>query len=118
MDSTALNQWIMDILDDKKAVDILSIDVRKTTTITDYFILCTGGSDRQRKSLADEVTEKMQEAGVDVLSREGYRFADWILIDLGSVVVNIFDKDTRSKYSLERLWSDGILAGLRKGEAT
>jgi ribosome-associated protein len=111
-----MNQMIMDVLDDKKALDIISIDVSKVTTLTDHFIICTGTSDRHRKSLSDDVHERLSKAGVEFLSKEGYNFADWILLDYGDVVVNIFDKESRGKYSLERLWSDGILTELRRGD--
>ncbi|MFO7637046.1 MAG: ribosome silencing factor [Clostridia bacterium] len=116
MESIKVCEKVMDLLDDKKASDIISIDVRKVTTLTDYFIVCTGASDRLRKALADEIKDKMVEAGIEVLSTEGYRYADWILLDLGFVVVHIFEKETRGRYSLERLWSDGVLTELRKGE--
>jgi ribosome-associated protein len=103
----------MNLLDDKKASGIISIDVSKVTTLTDYFIICSGTSDRHRKSLADDVQELMEKEKVEMLSKEGYRTADWILLDYGYVVINIFSGDAREKYKLERLWSDGALSDLR-----
>ena len=114
MDSLELSKKVMNLLDDKKAAGIISIDVGKVTTLTDYFIICTGTSDRHRKSLADDVQELMENEKVEMLSKEGYRKADWILLDYSYVVVNLFSTDAREKYDLERLWSDGSLSDLRK----
>lgn len=114
MDSLELSKKAMNLLDDKKALGIISIDVSKVTTLTDYFVICSGTSDRHRKSLADDVQELMdKEVDVKMISKEGYRTADWILLDYGYIVVNIFSADSREKYNLERLWSDGRLSELR-----
>lgn len=118
MDSLVLSKNVMNLLDDKKAGGIISIDVSKVTTLTDYFIICTGTSNRHRKSLADDVQELMEGEKLEMLSKEGYRTADWILLDYGYVVVNIFSADSREKYDLERLWSDGSLSELRKIQNT
>ena len=114
MDSLVLSKNVMNLLDDKKAGGIISIDVSKVTTLTDYFIICSGTSNRHRKSLADDVQELMENEKLEMLSKEGYRNANWILLDYGYVVVNIFSADSREKYDLERLWSDGSLSELRK----
>lgn len=114
MDSLVLSKNVMNLLDDKKAGSIISIDVSKVTTLTDYFIICSGTSDRHRKSLADDVQELMENEKLEMISKEGYRTANWILLDYGYVVVNIFSTDARDKYDLERLWSDGSLSELRK----
>lgn len=113
MDSLLLSKNVMNLLDDKKAGGIISIDVSKVTTLTDYFIICSGTSDRHRKSLADDVQELMENEKLEMLSKEGYSTANWILLDYGYVVVNIFSADAREKYDLERLWSDGALSDLR-----
>ncbi|MFO7611431.1 MAG: ribosome silencing factor [Clostridia bacterium] len=113
LDSHVLNKKVMDLLDDKKAKDIISINVAKVTTLTDYFIICSGTSDRHRKSLADDVQEMMENDNMRMLSKEGYNSANWILLDYGDLVVNIFSPEAREKYSLERLWSDGVLSDLR-----
>jgi len=114
LDSLVLSKNVMNLLDDKKAGSIISIDVSKVTTLTDYFIICSGTSDRHRKSLADDVQELMENEKLEMISKEGYRTANWILLDYGYVVVNIFSTDARDKYDLERLWSDGSLSELRK----
>mgnify|MGYP000638659358 CR=1 FL=1 len=113
MDSLELSKKAMNLLEDKKATGIISIDVSKVTTLTDYFIICSGTSDRHRKSLSDDMQDFMENENVDMLSKEGYRTADWILLDYGYVVINIFSDDAREKYKLERLWSDGSLSDLR-----
>lgn len=113
LDSLLLSKNVMNLLDDKKAGGIISIDVSKVTTLTDYFIICSGTSDRHRKSLADDVQELMENEKLEMLSKEGYSTANWILLDYGYVVVNIFSADAREKYDLERLWSDGALSDLR-----
>ncbi|MDX1357826.1 MAG: ribosome silencing factor [Clostridia bacterium] len=113
MDSLELSKKAMNLLEDKKATGIISIDVSKVTTLTDYFIICSGTSDRHRKSLSDDMQDFMENENVDMLSKEGYRTADWILLDYGYVVINIFSDDAREKYKLERLWSDGALSDLR-----
>ena len=107
------NKIAIEALEEIKAIDISTIDVRKITTLTDFFIISTGTSNRHRKALADEVEHKMNTAGYETRSKEGYRIADWILLDFGFVVVNIFDKEVRKKFNLERLWSDGILSEIR-----
>lgn len=118
MDSLKLSKKAMDLLDDKKAMGIISIDVSKVTTLTDYFVICSGTSDRHRKSLADDVQELMENENVKMLSKEGYRSADWILLDYGYIVVNVFSSEARERYNLERLWSDGSLSELRNLSGT
>ena len=113
MDSLKLSKTTMNLLDDKKALGIISIDVSRVTTLTDFFIICSGTSNRHRKSLADDIQELMEDENVNMLSKEGYRLGDWILLDYGYVVINIFSAEAREKYNLERLWSDGALSELR-----
>ena len=113
-DTERIKNEIAKVLEDKKAKDLISIDVKDVTTLTDYFIICTGTSDRHRKSLADDATEKAEELGLEVSAPiEGYDKAKWILLDCKDIVVNIFDKETREKYNLEKLWSDGVLEEIR-----
>lgn len=113
MDSLELSKEVMNQLDDRKALGIISIDVSRVTTLTDYFIICTGTSNRHRKSIADDLQKMMEEKNIEMISKEGYRGADWILLDYGHFVVNIFSNKARGKYNLERLWSDGSLSELR-----
>ena len=91
---------------DKKAMDVIVLDMREASSITDYFLLCAGGSERQVQAIADAIDEQMSRHGVASLGVEGYREARWILMDYGDVVVHVFSPDTREFYDLERLWSN------------
>jgi ribosome-associated protein len=90
-----------------KAVDVKVLDVEEISSFTDVMIVATGASTRQVKALADRVTEKCKEAGVRPLGVEGERESEWILVDLGDVVVHIMNPETRDFYQLEKLWSLG-----------
>jgi ribosome-associated protein len=118
LDTENIKNEIVNVLKDKKAKDLISIDVKDVTTLTDYFIICTGTSDRHRKSLADEVAKKAEALGMTVSAPiEGYNQAKWILIDCMDLVVNIFEKESRAKYNLEKLWSDGVLEDIRENSS-
>ena len=94
-------------LDERKAVDITVLNVADLTVIADYFVICTARSNKQVKALAEYVEEKLEEAGVPTLHSDGVREGKWAVLDLGSVIVHIFNDDTRMFYCLEKLWSDG-----------
>jgi len=91
---------------DQKALDLLVIDVRGLTSFADGFILATATSDRHAKAVADAVTKAAKDAGLGVLGTEGYDEGHWILIDVGDIIVHVFQEETRSHYDLERLWAD------------
>ena len=101
----SLARRVEGILDEAKALDITRIDVRDLTTITDYMIMATGNSRIHTRALADTLVEKMKEQGRSVTGVEGLPAADWVLVDLGSVVVHIMLAQVRAHYSLEELWS-------------
>lgn len=109
MESNIIAQKISEVLTDKKAKDVKSIDIREVTIIADYFVICSGTSTTHIKALADEVEEKMKEMNVELLRKEGYNSARWILLDFNSVVVHVFHEEDREFYNLERLWSDGVM---------
>ena len=94
-------------LDNKKASDIRVIRVKDLTILADYFVIAGGTSTTQVKALSDEVEYQLSQAGTPVLRTEGYQSANWIILDYGDVLVHTFHKETRSFYSLEKLWSDG-----------
>ena len=91
---------------DRKAEDVVAHDVRKLTSYTDTFVIATASSDRQARAIADSITASSRERDDSALGVEGYDEGRWILIDLGSVIVHIFQDEVRREYDLERLWSD------------
>ena len=92
---------------DKKAEDIVAIDVAELLVVTDYFVICTGRNDRQVRTIADEVEEQMRVlGGVKPIGREGVAEARWVLLDFGDLVVHVFQPEEREFYRLERLWGD------------
>lgn len=102
----SLLQIVYKALDDKKAEDIVVLNMQNISLLADYFLICNGNSDRQAQAIAREVQEKAQENGYEIKRVEGFDSARWILVDLGDVVVHIFHKDERAFYNLERLWGD------------
>lgn len=112
LESDALVGKISKILEDKKAKDIKTIDIRDITILADYFIVCSGTSTTHIKALSDEVEAKLEEEDIHLsVNREGYDTARWILMDYGSVIVHIFHEEDREFYNLERLWVDGKTVG-------
>lgn len=94
------------IMEDKKAGNVLVLDIQGLSVIADYFVICHGNSVTQVQALASELKKRMHETGVDVKGVEGYDNARWVLVDLGDVVVHIFHKDEREFYNIERIWGD------------
>lgn len=99
---------IANILKNKKAIDVVVLDISHLTVITDYFIIASGRSETQVKALYDEVEEKMQEKGLVPRHKDGYQAGRWVVLDYGDAIVHIFHHEERGFYSLERLWADGI----------
>lgn len=93
-------------LDKHKAEDIRVLDVSGITSIADYFLLASGGSANQVKSLSDYVEEELAKEGKHPIRTEGYTTGDWITLDYGDVLVHVFRRETREFYDLERLWVD------------
>lgn len=108
MDSKALADKIVSILDSRKGKEIAVINTSKQTIITDYFIICSGTSTTHLRGLADELEEKLKEEGRECTHKEGYDSARWILLDYLDVVVHLFLEEEREYYNLERLWRDGV----------
>lgn len=92
--------------DDKRAEDIVALDMKGISLIAEYFLICHGNSDKQVQAIAREIKDKAVETGHDVKRMEGFDEAKWILIDLGDVVAHVFHRDERRYYNLERLWGD------------
>jgi len=95
----------IDALEELKALNIHVMDVTSLTSITDIMIIASGRSNRQVKALSDKVREKVKEAGVPVLGVEGEQDAEWILVDIGDVIVHVMQPATRTYYQLEKLWN-------------
>lgn len=110
LDTEGLKRIVVEALEDLKAVDLRVLDVRGQTTVTDVMVIASGTSDRHVKALADSVLERTREAGVRPLGVEGERAAEWVLVDLGDVVVHVMQPRVREFYQLEKLWS-GVGAG-------
>lgn len=91
---------------EKKATDIVVLDVGETLVITNFFVVATGGTARQVSAIIDEVDVALKAAGARVLGREGEAEGSWVLLDYGDVVVHVFQPEEREFYRLEKLWSD------------
>jgi len=104
MEPEAMKQAVIAALEDIKARDIVVMDVRKLTSMTDYMIVASADSNRQTRALADNVQKKLKEAGAYVQGVEGEETGEWVLVDLGSVVVHIMQPTVREYYNLEQLW--------------
>jgi ribosome-associated protein len=91
---------------DKKATNVVVLDLRHTPAFTDYFVLCSGQNARQVKAIADAVEESLRAAKVRASHIEGYERAEWVLMDFFNFIVHVFSPQTREFYSLERLWGD------------
>lgn len=102
----ALARACCDLAHDKKAEDVIIIDLRKLNAPTDYFVLCSATTDRQVKAIVDSVVEGMKGKGQAPWHIEGYTAKKWVLIDYVDVVVHVFNSETRQFYSLETLWGD------------
>lgn len=107
--STALIDSITNALHEKKAKEIVLLDVRELTTLTDYFIVCHGTSETQIRALANSVAEKTKEdVGESVWKKEGLEARRWIILDYVNVVVHIFSEEKREFYGIERMWNDAV----------
>ncbi len=96
---------IREALDEKKALDVVTLDVSRQTQMMDFLVICTGTSNVHIRSLADGVIETMKENGYKGIRAEGYNEARWVLLDYGDVVLHIFAEDDREFYRLEEFWS-------------
>lgn len=102
----ALARRVVDVAADKKASDIVLIGVAALTTLADYLVICSGGSERQLGAIADGIVEDLKGDGFLPIGREGLPGAHWVLLDFGSVIVHVFAPPERDFYALEKLWSD------------
>ena len=109
-------QRISELMLEKKALDIIIIDVRGITTLTDFFVVCTSESEPQSRAITDHINLTMKKEGTKSWHIEGYEHLDWVLVDYVNIVVHIFSKETREYYEFERLWADGVITTVQDKE--
>ena len=107
MNSKEIAKIAFNALDDKKGIDISIIDITEVSVIADYFIIAGGNNENQVQAMVDAVDEELTKAGVHSNHIEGYRNANWVLMDYNDVIVHVFNQDDRLFYDLERIWRDG-----------
>ncbi|QBH96870.1 ribosome silencing factor [Limnobaculum zhutongyuii] len=105
MQGNELQSFVIDKIEDLKGLDIVRIDVSKTSSITDCMIICTGTSSKHVQSIADHVVQSARQAGMLPLGIEGQNAGDWVVVDLDDVIVHVLQADSRQLYELEKLWS-------------
>lgn len=103
--------------DEKKAEDIVVLDISNIIPIADYFVIASGGNRKQVQAIADEITQKMKAAGARRLGIEGQEEGSWICVDYGDVIVHLFNGEVRGFYELESLWADAPRVEWAKAEA-
>lgn len=109
MKETEIREQVLalcEVLNNKKALDILAVNVADKTIIADWFIIASGRSTTQVKALCDELEEKAAERGLIARRKEGYQEGRWIVVDFGTILVHLFHPEEREYYNLERLWVD------------
>jgi len=97
---------IVELASDRKAVDVVLLRTAELTTMADYFVICSGRSERQVQALSRGIVDELRDAGIRPLGVEGVGAARWVLLDYGDVIVHLFAPEERDYYGLERLWSD------------
>ncbi len=100
-----LARRIVELAEDKKAADIVLLDLGELTTLADAFVICSGGSERQISAIADGILETLRDEGVKPIGREGTAESHWVLVDFGSVIVHVFTPPERDYYQLEKHWA-------------
>ncbi|MDQ2922524.1 MAG: ribosome silencing factor [Acidobacteriota bacterium] len=99
---------------EKKAIRSVVLDLREIASFTDYFVITSGTNERQVQAISDEIVETLKKAGTAAARVEGYKTAEWILLDYGDFVVHVFDEKARAFYDLERLWRESTRVELRR----
>ncbi|WP_243386253.1 ribosome silencing factor [Bacillus kexueae] len=98
--------------DDKKAEEIIALNMQGISLMADYFVICHGNNDKQVQAIAREIKYQAEEKGLNVKRLEGFDEAKWILVDLGDVIAHVFHRDERGYYNLEKLWGDAPIEDL------
>ena len=104
---------ISELMLEKKALDVTIIDVRKITTLPDFFVLCTSESQPQSRAITDHIHQEMKKEKMKAWHIEGYQQLDWVLVDFVNIVAHVFSKDARAYYEFERLWADGKITKVK-----
>lgn len=110
MDSKQMLEIAVTAADDKRAENIVALDVQSVSLLADYFVIMNAPSKRQVKAIVDEIEDKMNENGVFVKQIEGKAEGTWVLMDFTDIVIHVFDEETRDHYNLEKLWGDAPYA--------
>lgn len=106
MQSTELKAFIVDKIDDLKAKDVVVLDVTNQSNITDYMVICTGTSKTHVRAIAENVVVQAKAAGIPPLGVEGRDSSEWVLVDMGDVILHVMQDSTREYYQLEKLWTE------------
>lgn len=114
MNENQLLSLAINTVDDKRAEQIVALDMRGISPIADYVVVCHGNSEKQVQAIAFELKKVAQEKGIEIQRLEGYDQARWVLLDLGDVVVHVFHKEDRLYYNLEKLWGDAPTVEIEK----
>lgn len=114
MDSKIFAKQIAELIQTKKGYDIKILEVKKISSIADYFVICSADSDRQVKAIADEVDDKLSANGIKCIHREGYESLSWVILDYFDVIVHVFKAESRNFYNLEKLWGDAPVIEIKE----
>lgn len=110
-----LSRLIADAAADKKAREVVRLDIRQKSSIADYFVICEGDTDRQVRAITDSIVDRAKAAGIRPLRTSGYEDGSWVVLDFASVIVHVFLPGERSYYDLESLWRAPARAGNGNG---
>ncbi|WP_188453952.1 ribosome silencing factor [Virgibacillus oceani] len=116
METMEIIETIAEACDDKRAEDIIALDMKEVSLVADYFLICHGSNERQVQAIARAIKDAVEENGIAIKRLEGFEQARWVLVDAGDVVCHVFHKDERSYYNLERLWGDASRVDLSIGQ--
>ena len=106
LEPAQLAKAAVDIASDKKASDVLLLDISDISTIADFFVICTGNNTRQIQAIGDALNDELKKQGARLLYREGDADTGWVLLDYGDIIIHVFAPKEREYYRLERLWSE------------
>lgn len=106
MNNKEISLYIADLLDQKKALDIVILDIGERSGFADYFVIATAINQRNMKTLSDEVEGKLSEINITVRNIEGKDSSGWLLMDYGDIIVNLFTSEERNRYQIEKIWND------------